>query len=119
MYSQIAVANYSGDIRELLRHCHSEFTGMPPLRSDVHKFMALHEEGNRRYIMVVSQGDVPTPDYNVIITVLGAEQKVTRRLMGDLQTMLGLETTPAPDYLIKRIEPVVKLLARLYEVHNF
>jgi hypothetical protein len=108
----VKVADYTGELTDLIRRYSEDFSLMPLGREDVNKYALLVRETHGSYLFMISDRDpdIPTPGYDIIMTVMGADRERVGQLMHDLENRLGIETRSAPQYVEDRMQSLMRLL---------
>ncbi len=110
LYCRARVSDYSGDIEELAKKYSKDFVHLPVGREDVDKYALCMKTKAGLYVLMISHCDLPNPDYNTIMSVMGPRPKKVKRLMVDWKTKSGVKTRRAP----KHLDDVFQDIARYF-----
>ena len=114
-YVEGRVAQYGGDLGQLVGHELPHFRRIPLGSILVPKWGMQLQEKPDNYILMVSKSDTPNPGYNVILTVHGSNSDRVSALMSDLVQRTGLPVQPLPDELRRVWTEDLPRLARIIE----
>lgn len=110
MKVETKVANFDGDIGQLIKKYSDRFVPTPIGRTDVNKYGLYIERGDGIYLLMISGHGEPAISYNVIITVMGPRQEIAEQIMQEFQSKIEIETRSPPSYLQRQFEEIAALL---------
>lgn len=109
----VKVTTYPGDIGELAKKYSGCFEIVPVGRTDIKKHAAFKEQEGKTYLVIISQSHGINPNYNVILSVQGPEQRVIDGIMCDLTSRLEVSAREAPRELTGLFSAQAEVFRRL------
>jgi hypothetical protein len=114
-HTEVKIAEYHGDIEELVRRYSNEFINFEIFSPENKKYCLPLNEKGELYFLMVSQYSLPELDYNLVLSVNGVREERVQELMKELEERLGLETEEAPEDLKDGLRRLALISSMLFQ----
>lgn len=101
LYTEVKIAEYDGDLGELVKKYSEGFINFAFFSPEDKKYGLPLKEKGELYFLMVSQYSLPELDYSLVLSVNGVREERVKELMKELEERLGLEAIEAPEDLKK------------------
>lgn len=110
LYSTARVANFNGDLADLVSRYSKDFTkvpaGFPAGRLEIEKYFLIEGEGNKKTIIMISQNllgfALKDNLYNLMLTVFSADEEQVKKTLQNIESKLSVNFREAP-ILVKEL----------------
>ncbi len=110
-YWGIRVATNDEGIGILARRYSGDFQRIAIGEANAVKYWLHLKKENHSYHVMISKSTNPRPDYNIVITVIGSEQKGVEEIIEGLEQKMKIKTREAPASLQQTAKEMSKIFA--------